>query len=301
MYGLGFLGDMNIILNKFLGVLGSVKKGPVLSLISLVLSFSAFAVNAEGLNPDKCQMEDSVLIIKSDVAKIPAYCFRDRKDIAEVRFESPASLVSIEDYAFLGCENLRKIELPETLKSLGEGSFRECSSLESMTIPSGVTRLPKFLFYWCENLKRVKLPAKLTAIERGCFCFCRSLESVSFPSGLKNIGMNAFSRCESLEKIVVPSSVNELESYAFSDCRNLKKITFPRNGAMLGELILSGCDSVETIYEMSASVPKFECNSFIFEPDETGKYERVRLVVSSGKASAYRNAPGWKLFNIIED
>ncbi len=277
------------------------KIGKILFSLVLIFSFfSALSLRAEG-NDGEMEMKDSVLIIKGNVTHIPNYAFRDRQDIAEVRFETPSSLSSIGDYAFIGCENLKKIELPESLRSFGEGSFRECSSLEEVVIPASVKRLPKFLFYWCVNLKRVSFPAGLTAIERGCFGFCRCLESISLPSNLKNIGMNVFSGCESLEEVAVPSSVTELESYAFSDCRNLKCITFPRNGAMLGELILSGCDRLETIYELSPVVPKFECNSFLFEPDETLKYNTVRLMVPVGRSDAYSKAHGWSLFEKIEE
>lgn len=273
--------------------------GGFLSLLtSFFLSFVIFHVQAGEVG--WFQEADSVLVIKKGVKNIPAYSFRDRKDIAEVRFESPSMVTSIGDYAFIGCENIRKIELPESLRTLGEGTFRECVGLESIAIPSKVKKLPKFLFYWCEGLREVKLPSALTVIERGCFGFCRSLESVSFPAGIKNIGMNAFSCCESLTEIVLPASLTELESYAFSDCRNLKRITFPKNSSLLGELILSGCDNLESISELSAVPPKFDCNSFIFEPDEEGRYSEVILYVSPGKVSAYRNAPGWKLFQIIK-
>ena len=253
--------------------------GGFLSLLtSFFLSFVIFPVQAGEVG--WFQEADSVLVIKKGVKNIPAYSFRDRKDIAEVRFESPSMVTSIGDYAFIGCENLRKIELPESLRTLGEGTFRECVGLESIAIPSKVKKLPKFLFYWCEGLREVKLPSALTVIERGCFGFCRS--------------------CESLTEIVLPASLTELESYAFSDCRNLKRITFPKNSSLLGELILSGCDNLESISELSAVPPKFDCNSFIFEPDEEGRYSEVILHVSPGKVSAYRNAPGWKLFQIIK-
>lgn len=270
--------------------------------INIILAFFILLFSSQiGLGADRFEMRDSVLVVKSGVKTIPDYAFRDRQDIAEVRFESPSSLVSIGDYAFIGCDNLREMELPRSLRSLGEGAFRECKSLEKMTIPSGVTKISKYLFYWCEGLKEVNLPARLSVIERNAFGYCRSLASLSLPSGLKNIGSNAFSCCESLEEVVVPASVKELESYAFSDCRNLRRITFPKNNSLLGELILSGCDNMEVIYELSALPPKFDCNSFIFEPDETEKYSRVVLKVAPGKQGAYRAADGWKLFQNIED
>lgn len=274
---------MRLRISLFIGIL----------LFSLSLSVSVFG--------DRFEVRDSMLVIKAGVKNIPAYAFRDRKDIAEVCIETPSSLTSIGDYAFLGCDNLRGIELPRSLRTLGEGVFRECGALERIDIPEGITRLPKYLFYWCTSLRSVTLPAHLAVIERGCFGYCGSLEAVTLPAGLKNIGSNAFSCCESLTEVVIPASVRELESYAFSDCRNLRRITFPKNNALLGELILSGCDNIEIIYELSPVPPKFDCNSFIFEPDEKEKYKNVLLKVAPGKRGVYKRAGGWKLFENIAD
>ena len=97
----------------------------------------------------------------------------------------------------------------------------------------------------------------------------------------------------------MPSSVTELESYAFSDCDRLLRLTLPANGSLLGELMLSGCGNVEEIYEPSRIVPKFDCESFIFEPDEGERYATVTLRVAPGMARLYRKAPGWCLFDHI--
>lgn len=277
---------------------------PIILSISLFFLFfiylPSFASGGERF-ADNYRMEDSVVVIKKGVKTIPDYAFRDRKDIAEIRFETPVALLSIGDYAFLGCENLRKLSLPRSLTSLGEGSFRECSRLKEVEIPSGVVKLPPYLFYWCEGLEKVAMPRHLKSIGRSCFGYCGALEEVDIPSGVKNIGSNAFSCCRSLREVSLPASVNELESYAFSDCSNLRRITFPANSALLGELILSGCDSLEDIYEFSVTPPKFDCNSFLFEPDEEINYNRVVLHVASGRTAPYRTAPGWKLVQKIED
>ncbi|MDE5807110.1 MAG: leucine-rich repeat domain-containing protein, partial [Muribaculaceae bacterium] len=125
MGGIGFMGRM-----------GDLGRTGILSLFLFYLfsiSLSSFASGPSSLASGPGEfggnywMEDSVVVIRKGVRAIPDYAFRDRKDIAEVRFEAPASLLSIGDYAFLGCENLRSISLPASLASLGEGSFRECS------------------------------------------------------------------------------------------------------------------------------------------------------------------------------
>ena len=68
---------------------------------------------------------DSCLHIKAGTTAIAAYQYKDRKDFNRVCFDSPTSVKSIGEYAFLGCEKLRQIELPASLRKIGEGAFRE--------------------------------------------------------------------------------------------------------------------------------------------------------------------------------
>lgn len=44
----------------------------------------------------------------------------------------------IEDYAFYGCENLKSVSLPSTVKKIGEMAFAGCRSLSDVKLPSGV-------------------------------------------------------------------------------------------------------------------------------------------------------------------
>ena len=239
---------------------------------------------------------DSVLMIKAGQTRIPPYAYKDREDIREVRFEKGSQMKEIGEYAFLGCSNLKKIDLPESLVKIGEGALRECTSLESLVIPRGVKALPKALCAWDSSLRSVVLPAGLEDIGSHAFAYCSSLDGVKIPAGVKHIGSNVFSRCFSLTEIALPSSIKELESYVFSDCVRLRKATLPANKNMLGEYMFSGCVALEELVELSPVPPTFDCNSTIFEDSETGLYRKCRLIVPAGSESLYRNAPGWQLF-----
>lgn len=50
----------------------------------------------------------------------------------------PASVNSIENYAFKGCSLLTKIAIPSSVTSIGIYSFYECPSLEQLVIPSSL-------------------------------------------------------------------------------------------------------------------------------------------------------------------
>lgn len=253
------------------------------------------------------QVVDSVLRIPADATEIAAYAFKDRTDIREVSFPAPCSLRSIGEYAFLGCSNLRAINIPEGVEECGEGAFRECG-IEEAALPATLQKIPKSMFMWCENLRSVRFGGSLQGednlkdIGSHAFAYCRSLRIKSIPQSVVHIGSNAFSRCESIEEIQLPRNMEELESYAFSDCISLKKCVMPQfTGfkAPMGELIFSGCLNLQNI-EVYPEPAVFDCNSFIFEPDEADLYRRCRLTLSQqapgGTLEAYETAPGWSLF-----
>lgn len=197
----------------------------------------------------------------------------DCKDIEEVIIENDCGIYEIPDYAFLGCENLKSVKLPEGLKKIGFQAFSECSGLETINFPSSIED-----------------------IGSNSFTYCTMLNNLVFPDGLKHIGHNAFSFCTSLERVKLPSSIEELESYAFSDCDSLREASLPANGNLLGELIFNCCQSLEKIEEVSPEVPKFDCESFIFDPADKTAYKRCTLAVLPSMGEKYKKAPGWSLF-----
>jgi len=203
--------------------------------------------------------------------------YMDRKDIDEVVFESGCGITEIPDYAFLGCENLKKVTLPDGLKKIGFQAFSECCSLET-----------------------INFPESLEDIGSNSFAYCTLLDNIDFPIGLKHIGHNAFSFCSSIKEVTLHGNMKELESYAFSDCKSLKKVILPSNDNMLGELIFNCCPSLTTIIESSVNVPVFDCDSYIFDPDDKEAYQRCTLFVPKESVNAYRTSSSWSLFEKIE-
>ena len=47
----------------------------------------------------------------------------------------PESVTTLKDYAFYGCSNIVIITLPETLSQIGEHTFDDCESLQSIRVP----------------------------------------------------------------------------------------------------------------------------------------------------------------------
>lgn len=115
--------------------------------------------------------------------------------------------------------------IPSGVCGIGDNVF-ENSDITGVTIPEGVRYINNGAFKECTSLKSVKFPNSLKRIGSVAFSGCTSLSSVTFGSGLKSIEYYGFSDCESLKKVVLPEGLEKLDG-AFYECYNLENITFP--------------------------------------------------------------------------
>ncbi|MDY2730428.1 MAG: leucine-rich repeat domain-containing protein [Clostridium sp.] len=58
--------------------------------------------------------------------------------------------------AFSSCENLEKVNMPESLETIGQSAFQGCESLSSVVLPKDLTEIKEQTFSGCDNLKREK-------------------------------------------------------------------------------------------------------------------------------------------------
>ena len=71
------------------------------------------------------------------------------------QYTIPDSVTSIGDAAFANCTSLTSITIPDSVKSIGSQAFYFCTSLTSITIPDGVTSIGDYAFLGCNSLKEV--------------------------------------------------------------------------------------------------------------------------------------------------
>lgn len=127
----------------------------------------------------------------------------------------PTKLTSIGASAFLNCESLESIDIPDTVTEIGDRAFAN-SGLRMLVIPSGVTAVNYDLCNENHNLNEVVFSPNTKSVEMTAFSGCSNLKNIDLPDGLEKIGKMAFLSSVNA-RIYIPQSVTDIEKKAFND------------------------------------------------------------------------------------
>lgn len=108
--------------------------------------------------------------------------------------EIPSTVKRIGDNAFNGCRGLESIVIPDSVETIGSGAFSNCTKLKSITLPLGLEKLSSKLFSGCALLESIEIPFTVTKIESLAFENCESLTSVKISKRTTSIAADAFKR-----------------------------------------------------------------------------------------------------------
>ena len=140
--------------------------------------------------------------------------------------------VTIREYTGSGGDVTIPSEIDgKKVTSIGVCAFLECNSLTSVTIPNGVESIRISAFSRCSGLTRVTIPNSVTCIWDMAFMNCSSLTDITIPNGVTSIKRNAFSNCSNLTSVTLPDSVESIGNAVFSGCSGLTSITVEKGNS----------------------------------------------------------------------
>lgn len=200
------------------------------------------------------QSKAGVVDLPAEVTKISNYAFYQNKLIVELAFSKGLNKeLTIGTYAFNGCNNLAKVDLPTGLTDIAAYAFWDCKQLSEVVIPNTLKTLTTKVFYSCPLLSNVTFAEGGTeplvigdgtvtsnstgpSTYSGPFTNCPGITTLIFPERLTSIGKYAFAGMTNLQNVYIPSSVTEIKDYAFYNCSGLTNLTFAQtcNGLVLG-------------------------------------------------------------------
>lgn len=213
--------------------------------------------------------------ISNSVTLLHCGCFSDCSSLKEIIFDSNNSFdqhksnLSIESFAFKGCNSLKSIEIPYTVKSIKNSCFLDCSSLEKVIITFSVTKICDHAFEGCSSLTCINSIihnkdfsknystdisidngiwiTQVNEIGKYAFKDCTSISSIFISSSLKLLDSFCFYGCSSLTRIRIPESITEIRDHVFENCISLENIEIPDSIILIGDRCFSNCSKLKSI------------------------------------------------------
>lgn len=161
--------------------------------------------------------------------------------------ELPATLKSMGNANFSRCAQLTSVTIPGSLKTLGDQTFYECNALTTVTFGEGVETLGEAAFYNNFALKDVVLPKSLKTLKPSAFYGCSSLTKIELPTAITTIPRNCFYDCAGLTTSPINDRIDVIESSAFQNCASLESVILPKNLKTLESNTFSGCSKLKSV------------------------------------------------------
>lgn len=221
--------------------------------------------------------------------------------------EIPSNVRRIYYSAFAWSSGLKQLKLNDGLEEIiDEGPMSGVNGdLEFLNLPKTLRKVPGGVFNSCPFMKEFNLDAEnpYFSIIDGALCSKdrKTLYSVpdikrrsyEVPYGIEVIAERALSFLPSLCTIELPPTLRIINCRAFQGCGSLTYIKIPSSVTKV-HIDALWADNLKDI-EMEASVPPAMTGRL---RDEEWRYRNVNLLVPEETEMSYKQAPGWKCFNV---
>ena len=171
-------------------------------------------------------------------------------------------VTSIGEEAFLYCDSLTSITIPDSVNTIGYDAFADCTALKSVHITNLAAWCKISFGNWDANpliyaqhlylngseVTELVIPNGVTTIGDYAFALCIALTSVTIPDSVTEIGEEAFAKCISLINVTIPNSVTSIGDGAFFGCGALTSVVMGNGVTTIGDEAFMYCSSLTSVH-----------------------------------------------------
>ena len=151
---------------------------------------------------------------------------------------------------FSGKTNLCSLVLADSILSLANQSFQNCSSLTNVVLSSSLRTIGDQVFRGCTPLRTVTpfLPETLTTLGWGGFSECSALEGdLVLGENFSSMSTEVFSSTRITSADMGASALTKIGARNFRNCRNLTSVVLPLRLTTITEDAFYSCSSLTTV------------------------------------------------------
>ena len=188
----------------------------------------------------------------------------------------PEGVREIGEGAFWRCD-VESVRLPQGIRAIRSGAFMNCRSLRRINLPESVRTIETEAFHG-SGLRAIRLPEGLKRIEADCFSGTELTEIV-IPQRVRVIksGSVDVSGNDGGSIVHIPAGVERIESSAFRG--DIPRIV-SASGAAFGCLSLRGCSHLQSL-TVPAGTEVSEC-AFGFHEESRNLRSRLTVHYTGG-------------------
>lgn len=242
-------------------------------------------------------------------------------------------VTAIAANAFLGCDKIPSIVIPEGVTTIGSAAFKGCTGLTSVNLPTTLTSIARDAFEGCPSLTvsgslrqvdlvygnvkiaitgnnvlditSLNIPSVVVSIAPGITSNCARLSTITVETA--NAVYDSRSDCNAIivtasntllagcRTTVIPNGVTAIAARAFEGHTLLSTVSLPASVTQIGEAAFSGCTGIATVTINSNIPPTITSTTF---SEET--YKKATLMLPNPLVRTRIAGTPWENFATIK-
>ncbi|MCR5130954.1 MAG: leucine-rich repeat domain-containing protein, partial [Prevotella sp.] len=264
--------------------------------------------NVEAICVENWDTNGDGKLSKTEAAAVTSLLVANDSGETESVFKSNTTITSFDELeyftgltelgtgSFRGCTSLSSIHLPSTIKTLGRTCFEQCSSLKEIYLPEGLETISDWTF-GSSGLRTIYIPKNVSTVGRCSFSSCADLTSIvvdpdnstfASPDACNGIiNKNTKTLVVGTRYTRIPEGIINIGNVSYAFDKQIESVEIPSTVTSLIIQAFYGCTNLKHVISKANTPPSFNANySF------NGISDNCVLTVPYGTRDAYI-AAGW--------
>ena len=217
--------------------------------------------------------------LRDETVAVDARAFAHRERLEEVVV--PAGVRSIGRAAFKGCYALRRVNIPDSVREIGDEAFLD-SSIECLALPASLERVGHLAFI-TRGAHHGRMAPALQEVSVGCGSRRFFVESGLLCERCDDGAVRVLVRAPMTDVVVFPPATRSIASYALNGARGIRDLAISDAVTDVEVCGLNVDCFIEHLHiDLSAPIDGHDCLDIYFPDTERSRHEISLALGTSG-------------------